>query len=903
MRKLKFIILTSLILIINALFAQEFNIDLRNFQQVNETEFTFDAYISKNAGTPFTLYSYQFSFEFDEVILNGMNLSDALLSFDGVSELEGVNRPDYLSLNSVASVFQAVNANRISFGSAQYLQNTVPATYFDDDQEYLIDRFRVQLRNPTTDPLVFEPHNFGDAAPNWRFRPNLQGMIVNRATNVSGNTTITGAGNVAVTRNKPANIYDHGLGERQLAGYWFEGDGNWDNDLLWNNVTVANKNTLPGLNSNAIINGNVIIPNGLDVSLLPDLVKSGNGGEVTVLSGPPAVQYTLTLDQNAGTFGFVSIVGGPYGGQTTGLFSAGETVTINAYSTAFTSVSWTSDPIVTIAPASGSAVSPGLTSTFTMPSSDIDVDAVFGFKSSPGIVDEPAFELTDYGKSLLASLTIVPGASITVDKLFNDNTNGAEAIKVLSDATGTGYLLHNNEGVKATVERYLSQWLYHYVSSPIVDAPFSMFQTEPVPVDPEYSNFFMWVEDYPEPDGPSWVNLNFPYYPATNTLTVGRGYAVADSENEFTKEFVGEVNVGDIVYNGTYTPKTDGPPYWNNRGYNLVGNPYPAALDADAFIDANDQTTYNIHGLYFWDEAPNYEGNRNDYAVYTEAGGTGTVSSTLGSGNVPTGYIAPGQGFMAQVISDPMNANADVDIVFNNSMRVTDETYFYKKSSDKDRIWLNLTGPEGDFNQILVAFMEGAEEGFDRTDAQKIRGNNKLAFYSILQDADFSIQGFPVLEATDTYEIPLGVFAGFSGQYTFDVQEIENFAPDTDITFEDRLAGQIINLRTTTQYTAHIADEGDIRDRFFLHINGPTSVPVIDSKLTKVYAVNNQIYIRHTGSSEILDVEVINTLGQTVISTPVNATETTITVPGRNLVYIVKVRTSEGIESHKLLIR
>jgi hypothetical protein len=169
--------------------------------------------------------------------------------------------------------------------------------------------------------------------------------------------------------------------------------------------------------------------------------------------------------------------------------------------------------------------------------------------------------------------------------------------------------------------------------------------------------------------------------------------------------------------------------------------------------------------------------------------------------------------------------------------------------------------------------------------------------------ADFSIQGFPVLEATDTYEIPLGVFAGFSGQYTFDVQEIENFAPDTDITFEDRLAGQIINLRTTTQYTAHIADEGDIRDRFFLHINGPTSVPVIDSKLTKVYAVNNQIYIRHTGSSEILDVEVINTLGQTVISTPVNATETTITVPGRNLVYIVKVRTSEGIESHKLLIR
>jgi hypothetical protein len=869
-----------------------YEIEMNNFKQLNETEISWDLFIKKGPGSDdFGLHTMQIVWDFNNDLYNldGKFYSE-LLTIDH-SETELFQKTGWFDNNHFAVASNAVD--QLVWATTVVVGNNDNVTVVTD--EWLkIATFHAQLGEIADPgpPVVYDPHNFSDVDPLFAFQASGAQILVRRCDDFTGaNPDAKMVGNTSTPVTREAIYPDLGVkvNDRQLAGYWFEGDGDWDNNLLWNNVTVANNNTLPGPNSNAIINGNVTIPDGLDVSLLPDLVKSGNGGEVTVLTGAEPL-YSIELVPN-GTGATVTLYDAAYNvlpNPSTGI-EAGTEFYFNTTGIppSGTFINWTDQNSNVI----GTTQFYG---PYTMPAEDMVITANWSSKSSI---------ITTKSKSILSSLTIVPGASLTVDKLFNDSSNGAEAIIVLSDATGTGYLIHNNEDVEATVQRYLSQGKYHYVSSPIVDAPFSMFQTEPVPVEPAYSDFFMWVEDYPEPDGPSWVNLNYPHYPATSTLTVGRGYAVADSENEFTKEFVGEVNVGDIVYNGTYTPKTDGPPYWNNRGYNLVGNPYPAALDADAFIDANDQTTYNIHGLYFWDEAPNYEGNRNDYAVYTEAGGTGTVSSTLGSGNVPTGYIAPGQGFMAQVISDPMNANADVDIVFNNSMRVTDETYFYKKSSDKDRIWLNVTGPEGDFNQILVAFMEGAEEGFDRTDAQKIRGNNKLAFYSILQDADFSIQGFPVLEATDTYEIPLGVFAGFSGQYTFDVQEIENFAPDTDITFEDRLAGQIINLRTTTQYTAHIADEGDIRDRFFLHINGPTSVPVIDSKLTKVYAVNNQIYIRHTGSSEILDVEVINTLGQTVISTPVNATETTITVPGRNLVYIVKVRTSEGIESHKLLIR
>lgn len=482
---------------------------------------------------------------------------------------------------------------------------------------------------------------------------------------------------------------------------------------------------------------------------------------------------------------------------------------------------------------------------------------------------------------------ISPSTKVTINNLYY-KTSGSLRIK--SDATGTGYLIHNNEGVEATVERFLSVGKYHYVSSPVEGAQYSIFQVWPAPAPPAFADFWAWEETTRE-----WTNLN--YNLPVGVLAPGKGYAVAYSDMDYTKEFVGPLNVGDVTFDATYTPGSVSP-FWNQRGFNLIGNPYAAALDADALLSAHS----DIFGLYFWDEADDYEGDRNDYATYSLAGGVGT-SAGGNLSHTPDGIIAPGQGFMVQVKSSPFNVNATKTLTYTNAMRVTDDSYFYKEQEDRDRIWLSVTGPQSDYNEILVGFMEGAEVGMDRTDAEKIKGNDKLAFYSMLEGVEFAIQGFPMISTEDTYEVALGVDAGFAGQYTFNAELIENFDPSINITLEDRLASKIINLRTTPQYVAQIAAPGEIRNRFFLHFNGPTSVPVIDQKLTKVYALQNQIFIQNVGNSRILDVEVVNTLGQVIFKTPVNATEASITVPGNNVVYIVKVRTTDGVESHKLLIR
>jgi hypothetical protein len=902
MKKVTTLIVLSLFIVLQGWTQKSYEMEVHNLVQLNETEFTFDIRMKNtNPSEPFAIETIQWQLSLDD-FRNGGILDNAFLTYvDNTTGLVGEIIPESGEFSTNAS-------NNVLQWISSILLDGAQTTFFGDGDWKNIGTFKLQLRNAANTGFL----NFADMHHGLDFITNQVLVFHCNYTESGGEYFRDGAFAEEITTKTVTN----NLLDRQLAGYWFEGDGDWNNTSLWNNVTVENTNTLPDGNSNAIINGNVTIPDGLDVSLLPD--GNGNGGEVTVLTGEEPL-YTLSVagndpDVNVRIYDVASasyILNWTASGSVD--LTAGTVVHLQTQYDGFgfgTFDNWT-DQNSTILGTNTNLLN------YVMPSENMDITANWSIsKSSGSNLNNNLLEVIDFNnidlefekgisdfkngsKSLYAGLTIVPSASLTVDKLFNDNENGAEAILVKSDENGTGYLIHNNAGVLATVERYLTKDVYHFISSPIADIDYSLLQVDPFNLGPySYADFFEWVEADME-----WINLNYAENSGdplpVGTLDVAKGYALAYGNVTETKSFAGEVNVGTFSFTATYTPGDDYP-YWNEKGQNLIGNPYPAALDAEMFVNANT----SLYGLYFWDEDDNYIGNRDDYATWTTAGGVAGGKER----HKPDGYIAPGQGFMAKVISSPVSVPANVTLYFEDDMRTVTPTYFYKASQDRDRLWLSVTGPQDDYNEILVAFMEGAEEGMDRTDAEKLKGNSKIAFYSMLEDGDFVIQGLPVLLQTDTYEIPLGLDAGITGQYTFNLEEIENFDPNTDITFEDRLTGEIIDLKTTPQYVVHIDVPGDdpvvINDRFFLHFNGPTSVPVIgNQKLTNVYAVNNQIIISHTGNSNILDVEVINTLGQLVVQTPVNATETTITVPGRNLVYIVKIRTDEGVESHKLLIR
>jgi MBG domain (YGX type) len=123
---------------------------------------------------------------------------------------------------------------------------------------------------------------------------------------------------------------------------------------------------------------------------------------------------------------------------------------------------------------------------------------------------------------------------------------------------------------------------------------------------------------------PGINNWDMVVNPSSTDMVIGRGYIIRGvPSGPLVNSFIGE------PINGNQSIAVVG-----GETSNLIGNPYPSALDADAFILANSAA---IDGtLYFWTHntpiavgTPNpgtgiYAYSGNDYATYTLAGGVAT---------------------------------------------------------------------------------------------------------------------------------------------------------------------------------------------------------------------------------------------------------------------------------------
>ena len=312
-----------------------------------------------------------------------------------------------------------------------------------------------------------------------------------------------------------------------------------------------------------------------------------------------------------------------------------------------------------------------------------------------------------------------------------------------------------------------------------------------------------------DPDGTYW----HVWVPADGTMKPGRGYASeakADVTNIHQISFEGTPNNG-VVYEQIHFNDDED----DGNDYNLIGNPYPSAINIDLFFDKNEE--FIDPAIYLWthttpvsEQSGDY--SFNDYATYNRTGGT-----AVGNGPVPDKNIGSGQGFLVRAI-------AGVDIEFNNSMRIVDSNdQFFKssvvkkkdKENEKDRIWLNLSTDQGGFNQLLIGFVKGASFGFDRGyDALKNQGSNKISFYSLLDDKKLAIQGLGLLESRA--EVPLGFDTNVSNRtYTIAVSAVEGKLRDAEIMLHDHYLNMSHDLRNSN-YVFEQVDQGSFQDRFSL---------------------------------------------------------------------------------------
>lgn len=338
------------------------------------------------------------------------------------------------------------------------------------------------------------------------------------------------------------------------------------------------------------------------------------------------------------------------------------------------------------------------------------------------------------------------------------------------------------------------------------------------------------IPDGFDDDENDWVNAT--------TMTPGVGYIImGPTSGVFPKTesvtFTGTVNNGVIAPKIFLTPGTPSDDDWN-----LVGNPYPSAISANDFINAN---LPNISGtLYFWTHKADLGGGLNlgpdtsnfsqdDYAMYNLTGGTAT-GATVGTGSVsgssvPTGYIASGQGFFVEAEAD------NVSLTFNNSMRSRSHSnsQFYKlapkkgKNNVKDRLWLNLENSLGMFSQQLVGYFSETTTGYDMGyDGLLNDVGNYVNFYSFVDNDQYKIQGRSSFDEND--QVRLGYSSAVSGTFNISIDSKEGVfvKEDTEIYLEDKLLNVMHNIKKSPY--SFTTDKGTFNDRFVLRYTNASVV-------------------------------------------------------------------------------
>ncbi|MFV9549684.1 hypothetical protein [Algibacter sp. PT7-4] len=460
-----------------------------------------------------------------------------------------------------------------------------------------------------------------------------------------------------------------------------------------------------------------------------------------------------------------------------------------------------------------------------------------------------------------------------------------------------------------------SAWYYYtYWSSPVVDETIGNVFTD-VDGDRRFwfnaSNFIDTNGDNIDDDANAWQ-----YALAGNTITPGVGYAVTESRlfGAFglpatgTASFEGEFNTGNINVAISNNPANVGA---GTTSWNFIGNPYPSAIDFDAFYTANSAV---IGGTaYFWSQATDHAqsngGNeqsnfsQNDYAMYAAGSGAGVAGA---SGEIPNQYIPSGQGFF---ISGLDNNSA----TFTNAMRMADNTsnaLFFKGSkktkttTPENKLWVNLTSNNGVFNQILIAYVNGATNGFDGDayDAKRFLASNFHAtLYSTIENSNnkFAIQGKAINSLTESEVINLGFATHITDVTTYKLSIAKfkgDFITNNTIYLKDNLLNVMHNL-SDADYT-FTSEVGEFNNRFEIRFSPKVlfteTIEANTNRLKIVELENNAV--KFTASSHIKTVKIYDLLGRELYKLEGNNKTETYNLSKLNAsVFIAKVELSNGL--------
>jgi len=428
-----------------------------------------------------------------------------------------------------------------------------------------------------------------------------------------------------------------------------------------------------------------------------------------------------------------------------------------------------------------------------------------------------------------AILTVIGDLNVAGTLTFE---NGASLVQVNDNAINTGNIIYKRN------TSFVSDFDYVYWGTPVKDQQLNVLS-------PNSDKYYSYWNG-------AWVPEN-----GANKMNPRKGYIIRVPRMYTT--YKQAVQFEGVPNNGEFDVDVV-----NVKG-NLLGNPYPSAIDADLFMADSRNSTKINGGLYFWthntkrDQDPNnsnkYIYSASDYAVYNLSGPVATSAvSSVGVRN--EGDIAAGQSFFV-----PTNNTTQGKLYFTNSMRISDSgrnSNFFRPSDtkkavakEKNRVWLNLTNDGGAFKQLLVGYITGATNGVDRLyDAESMNGNAYIDFYSVNDSKKYTIQGRGVpFDTAD--EVSLGYQTNIAGTFQIAIDNVDGSLVNQAVYLEDKVTHIIHNLKSGAySFTTEI---GSFNDRFILRYENTSKLGVADvtakAKKVVVLVKNSQIKINSSDQS------------------------------------------------------
>lgn len=397
-----------------------------------------------------------------------------------------------------------------------------------------------------------------------------------------------------------------------------------------------------------------------------------------------------------------------------------------------------------------------------------------------------------------------------------------------------------------TVQRYMSiegpnnNRIYRYISSPVQDGTVADIQQE-IPVTGSFvgatickdcstnQSMFAYNESViTDVNGSGSTDFNdgyvdFPDVVNTEVMQPGRGYTLFVRGNYLLSpvwDIRGVANQGNISLPVSFTSSGS----IANDGWNLVGNPYPSAIDWNA---ATGWTKTNISGtIYIADNG----GAALQYAMWN--GVTGI--------NGGSRYIAMGQAFWVKA-----TAGSPVLSTRENIKVPGQSPTFFRTASTENLLHIKLTNSIFE-DETAIHFRDDATKQFDDyADAWKLK-NGSFNLSSLTENHErLAINSLPSLVCNT--RVNLDVADVKPGAYQLKFSNMSSFDADASVILEDHYLNQNIFVSEQDIYLFTVSDapasKGD--QRFTVVINKPAPEVAIsdeDGRLKIDYTGNIQWY-------------------------------------------------------------